>query len=126
MTCSCTRSRRAGMRSRCIRRSVANEYAGGVSVAGAIAVMSWSRSGAMHGPVRGDTHGHDGCTTSLARAAVRARGGGSMGRHVLTSITMSIIAMAATGCYSGTRAAQDINLAWRGHARVELEAKLGV
>ncbi|MFN0251567.1 MAG: hypothetical protein ACKV2T_32125 [Kofleriaceae bacterium] len=29
------------------------------------------------------------------------------------------------GCYSGSRAAQDINLAWRGHARVELEARLG-
>ena len=31
--------------------------------------------------------------------------------------------VASVGCYSGSRAAQDINLAWRGHARAELEAK---
>jgi len=30
-----------------------------------------------------------------------------------------------TGCYSGSRAARDINVVWTGHARGELEAKLG-
>lgn len=29
------------------------------------------------------------------------------------------------GCYSGSDAARDVNLAWRGHARAELEARLG-
>ncbi len=33
--------------------------------------------------------------------------------------------VASTGCYTGSRAARDINLAWRGHARVDLEARLG-
>ena len=33
--------------------------------------------------------------------------------------------LALAGCYSGSRAASDVNAAWRGHARVEVEAKLG-
>lgn len=33
--------------------------------------------------------------------------------------------LAFAGCYSGSRAASDVNVAWRGHARVEVEAKLG-
>lgn len=31
----------------------------------------------------------------------------------------------STACYTGHRAARDVNLAWRGHARVDLEARLG-
>lgn len=31
----------------------------------------------------------------------------------------------ATGCYSGGRAARDVNVAWRGHASVDLKARLG-
>jgi hypothetical protein len=45
-----------------------------------------------------------------------------MRRHVFALVC----GVASVGCYSGSRAAQDINLAWRGHARVELEARLGV
>lgn len=45
-----------------------------------------------------------------------------MRRHVLT---LACAVTATGGCYSGSRAAQDINMAWRGHARVELEARLG-
>ncbi len=33
--------------------------------------------------------------------------------------------MLASACYSGSRAAPDVNAAWRGHARFELEARLG-
>jgi hypothetical protein len=33
--------------------------------------------------------------------------------------------LALAGCYSGSRAAGDVNAAWRGHARVDVEAKLG-
>ena len=44
-----------------------------------------------------------------------------MRRHVFTLAWT----VASAGCYSGPRAAQDINLAWRGHARGELEARLG-
>jgi hypothetical protein len=41
--------------------------------------------------------------------------------HLLTSVC----AVIGTACYSGSRAAPDVNTAWRGHARVELEARLG-
>lgn len=34
--------------------------------------------------------------------------------------------LVTSGCYSGSRAAQDINVMWRGHARGELEARIGV
>lgn len=44
-----------------------------------------------------------------------------MRRHVFTLASL----VAGVGCYSGSRAAQDINAEWRGHARVELEARLG-
>lgn len=44
-----------------------------------------------------------------------------MRRHV---ITMACIVTSA-GCYAGSRAARDINTAWVGHTRVELEARLG-
>lgn len=44
-----------------------------------------------------------------------------MRRHVVTLVCIS----AGAGCYSGSRAAQDINATWRGHARVELEARIG-
>lgn len=36
-----------------------------------------------------------------------------------------IVAGAVAGCYHGVRASQDIDLAWRGHARAELEAHWG-
>lgn len=39
--------------------------------------------------------------------------------HVLAAI------VCATGCYSGSTAARDVNGMWRGHARVELEARIG-
>lgn len=39
--------------------------------------------------------------------------------HVLSAI------VSLTACYSGPRAARDINAAWRGHGRVEIEARLG-
>ncbi len=45
-----------------------------------------------------------------------------MRRHVFTLASIG----AGVGCYSGPRAARDINVAWQGHARVELEARLGV
>jgi hypothetical protein len=35
-------------------------------------------------------------------------------------------AVLGTACYSGSRAARDVNVAWVGHARVDLEARLGV
>jgi len=41
--------------------------------------------------------------------------------HLLTLACL----VTTTACYTGTRAARDVNLAWRGHARVELEARLG-
>ncbi len=44
-----------------------------------------------------------------------------MRRHVFTLASI----VAGVGCYSGPRAARDINPAWRGHARVELEARMG-
>ncbi len=44
-----------------------------------------------------------------------------MRRHVFTLASI----VAGVGCYSGSRAARDINLAWHGHTRVELEARLG-
>src|SRR5665647_3811082 len=31
----------------------------------------------------------------------------------------------STACYTSTRAARDVNLAWRGHARIELDTRLG-
>jgi hypothetical protein len=34
--------------------------------------------------------------------------------------------VACSACYSGARAAQDVNPAWRGHARVELDARIGI
>src|SRR6478735_1345061 len=37
----------------------------------------------------------------------------------------ALVVLALSGCYAGSRAADDVNLAWRGHARVEVEAKLG-
>ena len=40
-------------------------------------------------------------------------------------LTLAWIASTAA-CYTGTRAARDVNLAWRGHARLDLEARLGV
>ncbi len=40
-------------------------------------------------------------------------------------LTLAWIASTA-GCYTGTRAAREVNLAWRGHTRVDLEARLGV
>ncbi|HWN69411.1 MAG TPA: hypothetical protein VNM90_17340 [Haliangium sp.] len=41
--------------------------------------------------------------------------------HLLTSVC----AVMGAACYSGSRAAPDVNAAWRGHARVELDARLG-
>lgn len=43
-----------------------------------------------------------------------------MSRHVFT-----LACVVTAGCYSGSRAAHDVNLAWHGHARLELEAELG-
>jgi hypothetical protein len=36
-----------------------------------------------------------------------------------------VLAVLGTGCYAETSAAREVNLAWRGHARVEIEARLG-
>ena len=36
-----------------------------------------------------------------------------------------LAAWCGAGCYSGARAARDVNPAWRGHARSTLEARLG-
>lgn len=41
---------------------------------------------------------------------------------LLISITCALIGAA---CYSGSRAAPAVNAAWRGHARAEIEARLG-
>ena len=38
---------------------------------------------------------------------------------------MLLLIVASTGCYTGPRAARDVNLAWRGHPRVELDTRLG-
>jgi hypothetical protein len=35
------------------------------------------------------------------------------------------IAIALAGCYHGARATRDVNAAWRGHARAEIEARWG-
>ena len=40
-------------------------------------------------------------------------------------LTLACI-VTGTACYTGPRAARDVNLAWRGHARIELDARLGV
>lgn len=40
-------------------------------------------------------------------------------------LLISVCAVAGAACYSGSRAAPDVNAAWRGHARVEIEARLG-
>jgi hypothetical protein len=37
----------------------------------------------------------------------------------------TVCAVLGAACYSGSRAARDANIAWRGHARVELEGRLG-
>lgn len=39
-------------------------------------------------------------------------------------LTLACI-VTSTACYTGRRAAGDVNLAWRGHARADLEARLG-
>lgn len=36
-----------------------------------------------------------------------------------------MVCLTVAGCYSGNRAARDINLAWRGHAATELQARWG-
>lgn len=54
------------------------------------------------------------CTLGGKEAAIRL--------HVLTLAC----AVLGNACYSGARAARDVNVAWRGHAKAELEARLGV
>lgn len=49
----------------------------------------------------------------------------AMRLYVLTFAYALLVTAFGTACYSGARAARDVNIAWRGHARVELEARLG-